>query len=498
VKRFVLLISTVCTLFGGSAGLLAANRNDPANKKLNVAARQGDLEALKLHIQKGTNLNEVDRYGFSPLKCAIEPGHTDAVKLLLDGGADPNIKDRSGASALMTAAGRGHVEIVKLLLAKGADVNSRDKRQATALHSAVQRRQQAVVQLLVEAGADVNAEDSSRQTPLSMALRQNMSETADYLRQHGAKEPEVVDPRSMYGQDYGPMTTQAPAADTFSAPEQLNVLEDPNAIRKTLKAFPGLEASLQAVDANSQSEQRSWIQRRMDNRTSLVRSVERQFRQEMVFLKTVAQSEKAEKTVAAIDKLCARRQRRYELLSDALRDQRREEMRSQSTAGRGRGRSRYSARGGRTGYSQGTTGTATDPYGRDTAAAPRSRRRDEPNEPPIDELTRQQIQDWLQQTKPEDKKRLLDSVHQADLGEFGGLHRVASEEKAKKTTAAIEGLMLARQERVARIQQQWLEDDERMARMQERMEQRGMRGRGRGMQGTQGQTTQQSGRRRYR
>ena len=328
MKRFVLLISTVCTLFGGSAGLLAANRNDPANKKLNVAARQGDLEALKLHIQKGTNLNEVDRYGFSPLKCAIEPGHTDAVKLLLDGGADPNIKDRSGASALMTAAGRGHVEIVKLLLAKGADVNSRDNRQATALHSAVQRRHQAIVQLLVEAGADVNAEDSSGQTPLSMALRQNMSETADYLRQHGAKEPEVVDPRSMYGQDYGPMTTQAPAADTFSAPEQLNVLEDPNAIRKTLKAFPGLEASLQAVDANSQSEQRSWIQRRMDNRTSLVRSVERQFRQEMVFLKTVAQSEKAEKTIAAIDKLSARRQRRYELLSDALRDQRREEMRS--------------------------------------------------------------------------------------------------------------------------------------------------------------------------
>jgi len=495
VKRLVLLISTLCALFAGNAALLAANRNNPANKELNVAARHGDLEALTLHIQKGTDLNKVDRYGLSALKCAIDPGHTDAVKLLLDAGADPNIKDRAGVPALTTAATRGYIEIVKLLLAKGADVNATDKRQGTALHEAVKGSRRELIKLLVDSGADVNAQDSNRQTPLTMAVRLNMTDMTDYLRQHGAKEPPPIDPRSMYPDQYGPMTTETATPDTFSAPDQLNVLEDPNAIRKTLQSFPGLQASLQAVDANSESEQRSWIQRRMDNRTTLVRSIERQFDQEMVFLKTVAQSDKAEKTIAAIDTLTARRHQRYELLSDALRDQRREQLRSQSTAGRGRGRSRYSGRGGRTGYSQGTTATATDPYARDTDTPTRSRRRDEPNEPPIDQITNQQIQTWLQ-TKPDDKKRLLESVHQADIGEFGGLHRLASEEKAQKTTAAIEGLMLARQERVAKIEQKWLEDDERMQRMQEHAEQRGgTRGRGRGTQRTQGQNTQQSGRR---
>ncbi|MBN2132199.1 MAG: ankyrin repeat domain-containing protein [Sedimentisphaerales bacterium] len=494
MKRSIVLISTVCALVAGSAAGLAANRGG-AGRSFYAAADSGDLEALKQHIENGANVNQVDAFGYSALKRTIEPGHTEAVKLLLDAGADANIKDRAGTPALLSAASRGHAEIVKLLLAKGADVNARDRGQRTAMHVATQARQQAVVELLVEAGADVNAEDSSRQTPLSLALRRNMTDVAAYLRQHGAKEPEVTDPRSMYGDDYTQTTTQAATADTFSAPEQLNVLDDPNAIRRTIKSFPGLEASLQVVDANAQSEQRSWAQRRMDNRTSLIRAVERQFGQEMAFLKTVAQSEKAAKTVAAIDTLSARRQRRYELVGDALREQRREEMRTQSAAGRGRSRGRYTGRSTRGGSSQGTTATTTDPYGREATTPTRPRRRDEPNEPPIDELTQRQIQDWVQ-AEPEEKERLLESVHQADLGEFGGLHRVASEEQAKKTTAAIEGVMLARQERVAKIQQEWVEDDERMQRMQERADQRGAtRGRGRGMQGTQGQTTQQSGRR---
>jgi len=498
VKRSIVLISTLCAFFLGSVSVPAANRGrDPASVKLHVAARQGDLEALKLHVDKGTNLNQLDTYGYSALKCAIEPGRIEVVKLLLDAGADANIKDGSGSPALMTAAARGQVEAVKLLLAKGADVNARDKRQSTALHASVLMRQQAIVELLVEAGADVNAEDSSKQMPLSLALRRNIAGIAEYLRQHGAKEPPTVDASSMYGDDYGPTAGRATVADTFSAPEQLNVLEDPNAIKKKLKSFAGLEASLLAVDANSQSEQRSWIQRKLDNRTSLLRSVERQFGQEMAFLKNVAQVEKAAKTVAAIDTLGARRVRRYELVGDALREQRREQMRTESAAGRGRSRGRSSSRGGRSGYSQSAGATTTDPYGSETDRPTRRSRRDEPNEPPIDELTQRQIQDWVQ-AKPEDKSRLLESVHEVDLGEFGGLHRVASEEQAKQTTAAIEGLMLAREERLAKIRQKWQEDDERTQRMQERMEQRGTRGRGRGMQGTQGQNTQQQSGRRYR
>jgi len=495
VKRSIVLIWTLCAFFLGSVNVLGGYRADPASVKLHPAARQGNLEALKIHIDKGTNLNQLDTYGYSALKCAIEPGRIDAVKLLLEAGADANIKDGSGTPALMTAAARGHVEIVKLLLAKGADVNARDKRKATAVHASVLMRQQAVLEVLVEAGADVNAEDSSMQMPLSLALRRNIAGMAEYLRQHGAKEPPTVDPRSMYGDEYGPTTGPATVPETFSAPEELNVLEDPNAIRKKVKSFTGLEASLLAVDANSQSEQRSWIQRRLDNRTSLLRAVQKQFGQEMAFLKKIAQVEKAEKTVAAIDTLGARRQRRYELLGDALREQRREQLRSESAAGRGRGR--YSGRGGRGGYSQSAGATATDLYASETTRPTRRSRRDEPNEPPIDELSQRQIQDWVQ-AKPEDKSRLLESVHEVDLGEFGGLHRVASEEQAEQTTAAIEGLMLAREERIAKIQQKWQEDDERTQRMLERMEQRGMRGRGRGMQGTQGQNTQQQSGRRYR
>jgi len=477
-----------------------AQRSGPAkNKKLHVAARQGDLEALQAHIQKGTNLNQLDNYGYSALKCAMESSRPDVVKLLLDGGADANVKDGRGEPALTTAARRGQLEVVQMLLAKGADVNARDKRDATALLGAVQMRQQPVVEALVEAGADVNLEDSTGQSPLAVALRANNAGAAQYLRQQGAKEPVQRGPMSMYEDEYTQMTMQGPAGGGAAAVPQadLSFLEDPNAVMKKVASFGPLAAALQAVDANSQTEQRSWIQQRMDNRTTLLRSIEGQFGQEMTLLKGVATGEKAAKTVEAIDALNARREKRYEDLGDALREQRREAMRSQASSGRGRGR--YSGRGGRGAYAEPTTDTGMNAYG-PTATSARPRRGGEPNRPPMDPVTQQQIQTWLQ-AKPDDKSGLLDAVAELDRNELGNVHRIATEEEAKQTAVAIEGVLVARQRRIAKIQQEWQIYAERMQRLQERTDQRtGLRGRGRGMQNTQTQTNQPTSRRgrRYR
>jgi hypothetical protein len=124
----------------------------------------------------------------------------------------------------------------------------------------------------------------------------------------------------------------------------------------------------------------------------------------------------------------------------------------------------------------------------------RPRRGGEPNQPPMDPVTQQQIQTWLQ-AKPDDKSGLLDAVAELDRNELGNVHRIATEEEAKQTPVAIEGLLVAREQRIARIKQQWQEYAERMQRLQERMDQRtGLRGRG--MQNTQtNQPTTRRGRR---
>jgi len=480
-----------------AGGLLAQRQDGP--KSLHDAARTGDLAQLQQYIEKKSNLNAVDNYGYTPLKCAVESYHLDAVKLLLQGGANPNTKDASGTTALMQAVMMGQKEIVEALLAGKADVAAKDKAGRMALHTAVQMGHIEIVELLIKAGADVNATDQGGQTPLGIAQMRNQPEIAEILKKSGGTAPTLQDRYALYG-DYGggAAQTAAPTAPQSRRPDDFEI--DPNVIREQLKKVPALEAPLKVIDANSESEQRAWILRRSDNRTMLLRAVQDQFRDEMALVKKLAGEEKATKTSKAVDDLTAKRKTRYDLIGDQLRDQRRQTMlenrESMATARGGRG-GRGSTSGGMTGGTTGRGGgrggrsstmNSGDPYGAPAGQARAPRRSTATPEaeeaPPVDADTQGQISAWLN-AKPEDKSNLLTAIHDLDIIEYAALHELAVEEKAVKTDAAIMGLLMQRQERIAKIQQKWVEDDERMQRMQERTGTTGtMQGTQPGMPGT--------------
>lgn len=507
VKRSILVMSSLVILCVGNTEAVRAQGNRGRGNSVYDAARNGDIEALRQHVAQGANLNQADGFGYTPLKCAIESGHTEAVKVLLEGKANPNVKDGMGRAALIDASLRGQIEIVEMLLAKGADTAVQDGQGNTALHVAAQMGHQPVVEALVKAGADVNAEDKARRTPLTIANQRRQTAIADYLRQNGATEPEIQ--YGAYDDGYGPMTTgQGPAATgpaTYvAAPGEADILSDPNAIRERIKAFEGLTQILAGFDANSSSEQRGWAQRRYDNRITLVRAVQRQFELEITLVKTTAEQEKAEETIKAVDELTAVRKRRYDLIGDDLREARRAAQQSQvgqtGQMGYGRGRGRSSGRG-RSGYQQSMVDGASGPYGGTrTSTRPSSRRRPEPNEPPIDQMTQTQVQAWSN-VMDMDKRGLLESVHDGDMAEFGGLWQVADQEEAKKTVAVIEGLMLAHQGRVDAVIKKMEAEDERLARLEERYGERGpgtSRSRRGGYPQQQGGQAGSTGRRRYR
>ena len=128
-------------------------------------------------------------------------------------------------------------------------------------------------------------------------------------------------------------------------------------------------------------------------------------------------------------------------------------------------------------YGGGVTGGATRP-GRPT------RPEDQP-----DPQTEQEIRLWSQST-PERKKDLMKSVHEQIMAEIGSIRVVAKEEEAKKTTAVIDGLMLARLERYDQLV---LRMDEDARKAEERELKLGQRGSGRSTRGQlQGDTTQQN------
>jgi hypothetical protein len=98
------------------------------------AAASGNIEAIKQHLEAGTDVDAKEPPGGStPLLVAAIFGRADAAKLLIEKGANVNASSNDGATALHGAAFFCHAEIVKLLLDKGAEVNAKNIRGETPL-----------------------------------------------------------------------------------------------------------------------------------------------------------------------------------------------------------------------------------------------------------------------------------------------------------------------------------------------------------------------------
>ena len=107
----------------------------PPGIDIHTATFMGDLEAIELHIKAGSDLNEKDPYGSSPLITAVVFGKTKVAKALIEAGVDLNSTNNDGSTALHSAAFLCRTELVKALLDNGADKNLKNIYGNTALES---------------------------------------------------------------------------------------------------------------------------------------------------------------------------------------------------------------------------------------------------------------------------------------------------------------------------------------------------------------------------
>ena len=211
---------------------------------LHQAARYGDIEVVKTHLQVGRKVDSKNADGQTPLCRAVQYGQKEMIKFLIAEGANVNLRMNFGDTALdyANASGglgmsieeqkevvnllrkhggktreelkaaepvveaakpepptakspdtsihyavkAGNIEAVKQHLAAGTDVDAKYDNGPTPLHFAATNGHKEIVELLIAKGADVNAWDGNGKTSLHLAASRDHKEIAELLIAKGA------------------------------------------------------------------------------------------------------------------------------------------------------------------------------------------------------------------------------------------------------------------------------------------------------------------------
>ena len=107
------------------------------NGILHKVISKENLEAMKLLLKIGANVNGLDSKGRTPLEVATGCGNVTMISYLLDHGADTEIKTSFGSfTVLIIACLDGNIEVMTKLLDHGAKVDARGMEEKTPLHIA--------------------------------------------------------------------------------------------------------------------------------------------------------------------------------------------------------------------------------------------------------------------------------------------------------------------------------------------------------------------------
>ena len=126
---------------------------------IHKAAFDGNIKAVKRHLNVGVDANAQTRSENTPLHAAADQGHSDVVELLIANGAYVIASDVRGWIPLHAAADQGHAVVADLLIVKGADLNARMKGGGyTVLDLANLKEQTEIALLLRKHGAKTGEE----------------------------------------------------------------------------------------------------------------------------------------------------------------------------------------------------------------------------------------------------------------------------------------------------------------------------------------------------
>ena len=154
MKKLLITIAAVVLVGCGES-----KSDSKAHLSINIAASEGNLEAVKQHLANGANLNaKSETNELTPLMCAAGMGHEEVAIYLIKKGADVNVKGAKNAVPLHFAAMHGKKKLVELLIAKGADVNAESEVGMRPLDFAITSDETDIANIIFKNGGRTGAE----------------------------------------------------------------------------------------------------------------------------------------------------------------------------------------------------------------------------------------------------------------------------------------------------------------------------------------------------
>ena len=153
---------------------------------LHWAAVFGQHEVIKYLISAGASVNAVQADGYTALHAASCFGHSATCQALLEGNADIQQSDKDGWKVYHSAACYGHLDVVKVMVERSIDINTETSDQETMLHFAASSGQLATVKYLIEQGIDINGANANGFTPFHLGVFHNRYNVCKYLAENGA------------------------------------------------------------------------------------------------------------------------------------------------------------------------------------------------------------------------------------------------------------------------------------------------------------------------
>ncbi len=178
-------LNTIRSLVAADPAVLSERLEEEGKTALHVACYEGHLEAARLLIELGADVDAPKTNNSVPLHGAAYHNHPEIVALLLESGANIHAMNDGNYTAMNSAAAAGHWEIVRTLMEAGSDIHNVSLYAGSILHMAAAWGEEELVQELIDLGADVNAEMTNGNTPLYYAVDNDQFNCVQLLVENG-------------------------------------------------------------------------------------------------------------------------------------------------------------------------------------------------------------------------------------------------------------------------------------------------------------------------